>query len=420
MLVSEAAVEAVLPLTKGRILVDQQGNVNTGLALANASPEDATVRLVLRDAHGFETGSSQIDLPAGHHMSRFVNELLPQATAGFLGSLTFETDDQSPLAAVTIRLSTNRHGEPVFATLPVVAMAGSEATPAEDQNRIIFPHIGAGGILSTQILLINTTPDRVKGSIALVGTNGQPLEMELDEVGGSEFFYDILGNGIFLGTLRTSEEILQGYTIITPLEGTGLPSGTAVFQFRDADDLLVSEAGVAATLPTQTVRIFVDTLATQTGLAFALPEGAGVASAPTLPQGPHEISFELFDLLGNSLGTRTLEMSSGAKTALFTDDIRLFPNVASGFQGILEVKSPIPMVAVTLKFTVNATARETCLLQIPSTTGSGASTRPVKSSKPWQETVNSSAVAVGSRTAQRLKPAWEIPAGWLLMRMETS
>ena len=304
VLVSEAAIEALLPLARGRILVDQQGSVNTGFALANPSPVDASVTLVLRDENGIEVGSRPIDLPAGHHLSQFVNELLPQATVGFLGSLTFETDEESPLGAVTIRLSSNRHGEPLFATLPVVAMAGADASTAGNQGQLFFPHIGAGGILSTQILLINTFPDRVRGSISLIGTEGQALEMNLDGVAGSEFSYDIAGNGVFRGTLRGSEDILQGYAIVTASEGDGLPSGTAVFQYRDATDQLVSEAGVAATPPTQNVRIFVDTHNTQTGLAVALPESAGIASARTHRQGSHDVTFELFDLQGNPLGLR--------------------------------------------------------------------------------------------------------------------
>ena len=50
---------------------------------------------------------------------------------------------------------------------------------------------------------------------------------------------------------------------------------------------------------------------------------------------------------------RTLQLDSRAQTAFFTNDARLFPDLAPGFQGILAVKSPVPIVPVTLKFSVN-------------------------------------------------------------------
>lgn len=60
-----------------------------------------------------------------------------------------------------------------------------------------------------------------------------------------------------------------GYTVVRAEEGTPLPIASAVFQFRNQDGVLVSEAGVEAVEPIGWGRIFVDQGDTRTGVALA-------------------------------------------------------------------------------------------------------------------------------------------------------
>ncbi len=166
VLVTEAGVAAVQPIGRGRIFVD--GQIPTGLALANPSGNDLVASLTLRDAAGNMVDEAQLQLLAGRHTARFASDLFGPLGEDFIGSLTFDTGAAEGVGALTIRQGTNRHGEPLFANLPVAEL-GDEQAPTGSPLKLFFPQIRAGGILSTQILLINPTSETLSGEIQLTG-----------------------------------------------------------------------------------------------------------------------------------------------------------------------------------------------------------------------------------------------------------
>ena len=90
VLVWEAGVAAVEPLSAGRIFVDQRDDGRTALALASPSQEGVIVTLILRDASGAEVDRRNEPLAPHQHQSLFVDELF-STTENFTGSLTFQT-----------------------------------------------------------------------------------------------------------------------------------------------------------------------------------------------------------------------------------------------------------------------------------------------------------------------------------------
>ena len=78
ILVAEVGVEAVEPIRRGRIFVDQDGT-RTGLALANSGDQSVTAALILRNAAGLEIDQSQLILEPREHIAVFVDELFPGA-----------------------------------------------------------------------------------------------------------------------------------------------------------------------------------------------------------------------------------------------------------------------------------------------------------------------------------------------------
>jgi hypothetical protein len=154
VLVSQAGAAASGPIRMGRIFVDEAGT-QTGFAFVNASTQTATVILVLRNVAGDEIDRTSIQLAAGAYSSRYVREFFPKAVAGFVGSLTFASDQ--PVAALTLRENRNSRGEPLYATLPVVDLSLSSTDP------LIIPHIAAGSGYTTQLVLINKTAERLSG-----------------------------------------------------------------------------------------------------------------------------------------------------------------------------------------------------------------------------------------------------------------
>ena len=349
ILVAEAGVEAVEPIRRGRIFVDAA--VPTGLALANPSGNAVTATLTLRDADGAEVDQKPLMIPAGEHRARFVSEaaLFGALDESFVGSLTFETDT-SGLASLTLRQSTNAHDEGLLATLPVAELEEPPqitSTPEEHGSQgegiipaLIFPHLGAGGILSTQIILINPTSQALSGEIRLTGSNGLALELLLDGEPGSVFPYALAPNGVFQGTLTSSTDIFTGYAVITVDQGNGIPSGTAIFQFRDTLGNLVSEAGVGAVLPTTRARIFVDTIDTRTGVAIASPGN-----------GPTEVTLRLLDRNGLEFAQTTRELAADGHLPIFVDE--LFEDLPVGFTGVLQIEAEVAIVPITLKLTIN-------------------------------------------------------------------
>ena len=344
ILVAEVGVEAVEPIRRGRIFVDQDGT-RTGLALANSGDQSVTAALILRNAAGLEIDQSQLILEPREHIAVFVDELFPGALEDLTGSLTFETEaEEQRLAAVTLRQSNNVHGEPLLATLPVADLSELiAAATLQTPDSIVFPHIGAGAspnvILSTQIVLINPSSERLSGEIRLTASDGTPLQGELGGMVGSEFAYELEPEGTYRTTLTSSQAVVTGYAVVSLEEGSVLPVGTAIFQFRDDGGSLVSEAGVGATLPTTPARIFVDTVRTETGVAIASPGN----DAST-------VTFELLDRNGFSIDSVDIEIPAAGHLALFANELFLLP---LGFTGLMEIRSQVPMVPITLKLTTN-------------------------------------------------------------------
>ncbi len=346
-LVSEAGIEAVEPVGWGRIFVDQ-GDTRTGVALANASLDPLTLDLVLRDDDGLFVAQTNIPLGAQEQLPRFIDELFEDLPPGFrLGSLTIRTQPpEGRVAAVTLRGSPNDHGESIFATLPVVDLdlpANAEA-PAGDSS-LVFPHIGAGVVsatstLSTQVILINPSESlTLKGRIRLIDSQGTPLRLELAGTTDSDFPYELGPNQVFKGTLRSSGAAVAGYAQVTVEEGILLPSGTAIFQFKDGSGNLISEAGVGARAATDRARLFVDTVDTRTGVALA---SAG-NDATT-------VRLELRDRSGFLLASALREVAAEGHLALFADELFGTP---AGFTGVLEIHSLVPVVPITLKLSQN-------------------------------------------------------------------
>jgi hypothetical protein len=117
------------------------------------------------------------------------------------------------------------------------------------------------------------------------------------------------------------------------------PTGSAVFQFK-ADVFVVTEAGVGASKATPLARVFVDNVASYTGVAIASVGGQ-----------PAEALFSLLDSAGFTLRTATRTLPPGGHVAVFAHE--LFPGLSETFTGLMEVRSASPVNPITLKLTFN-------------------------------------------------------------------
>jgi hypothetical protein len=344
IVVSEAGVGAAEPIRSGRIFVDEVAT-RTGLALVNTSAlQAAALTFTLRDSTGVQVDQTTASLGAKQHLARFVDELFKSGkAAGLRGSLTVESSQ--PVAAVTLREKPNQFGEHLYTTLPVVDLSAPLST-----GSIVFPHIAAGGGYTTELLLINPGTQAMRGDVRFYGSDGQPLSLQNGGQTVSQIAYNIAANGTFRAVVD-STALQSGWATAIPAVGTSAPSGSVIFQYS-VNNQVVTEAGVAATLPTPTARVFVDNAGTHTGIAIANPS---ISTA--------EVALTLMDRTGVALDTENRSLPPGSHMALFADE--LFPSsVADGFTGLLEIRSSVDVSAVTLKLTTNGT-RDLVITTLP-------------------------------------------------------
>ncbi len=332
VLVSQAGVDAGTPTSAGRIFVDES-DAKTSIALVNPTPGVAHTMLVLRDSAGNQVQSIPLSLTPGQHVARYVTELFPGIPTGFVGSLSFQSDQ--PLAALTLCETRNRYDEPVYATLPVV-----DLTAAQLSGGFIFPQIAVGSGFTTDLILVNRSDQKVTGQIKLTASDGTPLLAEVSGSAATELSYEISPQGAFKAELNGVADVTTGYATITPAAGSSAPAGAAVFKYK-IDNQMVTEAGVLQATPTTAARIFVDQNRTRTGLAIANPG--------TLPA---TLTLTLTDYLGKQEPPSTIGLDAGTHFSKFVDEI--FTGLNDGFTGVLDIRSDVPVASVTLRVTVNS------------------------------------------------------------------
>ena len=116
-----AGVGATSPIGSAIIPVRRSvvNDLSTGVAVASTG-ESATLNCVLRDRGGdpVPNGAGQISLLANGHLSRFIQELFPEAdTVQFNGVLTLVAQDGGEFAATAIEFGSGR-----FTTIPVTPL----------------------------------------------------------------------------------------------------------------------------------------------------------------------------------------------------------------------------------------------------------------------------------------------------------
>ena len=369
----QAGVPASEWLTEATLFVDSLGDLETGLAIVNVSDRQdfpaglqppigttavpagrpGEMLLKLFDQQFTLLGETILELEAGQHLATFVSQLFPDVAAEMQGVLTVGSLD--PIALVTLRQNDSPGVEfpgevPTLAAFPVLEGKALESEGPEPQGavpvQLFFAQIGNGQVgaigVQTAINLANVSAGQIPVQLDFFDSNGLPLVLTIDGLGTESTFNFVLGSGqsTVLGT--TGQGAIQvGYARVTSVEGLG---GSAVFSRVDLPSgLLETESGVPASQPANSFSLFVDTTGNaETGLALANPAPGPAGGPPTI------LDLKLLDMAGQEIGSRELELATGQHTAQFVT--QLFPEVEGidNMRGLLQVSSPVPIVAVTL------------------------------------------------------------------------
>jgi hypothetical protein len=210
---------------------------------------------------------------------------------------------------------------------------------------LYFPQFVDGGGYTTSIFLLNTSLVVETGRLAFFGGDSAPLAVNTaDATTGSAPDYSIQPGGVFvLQTGGTPGNSSSGWVRVIPDANSWSPAGAGLFSFSKGGTR-VSESGIPAVTPTTHARIFIDQSGNHgTGLAIANPGNSAIT-----------VTLKAFQCDGSTpAGNSTdLSLEVGRHDARFVS--QLIPELPRRFTGILDVSSPIPFAALTMRSLTNS------------------------------------------------------------------
>ncbi len=349
VLIAEAGVPASEPLQEGRIFAEVDGNVNTGLAIANPNNALATIGFYFTDAGGERFGEGSFELGGHEQTAKFLNQAPFNGGDEVLGTFTFTSS--VPIAVIALRGLTNRDGEFLMTTLPVAPLR-----PASRASRdtVYFPHFTDGNGWTTQVILVNPTDTRIAGTVEFIGQGSDtmaadPVVLTLDDGRtGSRFSYSIPPRASYrIVTSNPSGGVTSGSVRATPNRGNAAPSGLVVFSFASGSKT-VSEAGVPALPAGSAFRVYVELSGTpnepgsiRTGLAIT-------NTADT----DNSVTLEVMHLDGSmAVAPVSFSLAPSGQVARFIDDI--IDSLPAEFSGVVRVTSTEDVAIVGLRLRYN-------------------------------------------------------------------
>jgi hypothetical protein len=325
-LLSEAGVDASLPLREFVVPVDTTSDLNTGLALMNPWQVEASVHVKLADDSGHETAQADLVIAPGEHRAAFVagtRQLFP-AAAAFRGTLAVRSSSRLP--ALTLR----QISRPLsYTTLPVVH-SGSV------RHLQVLPHIATGlfdgGSFKTSFLILNPNPMPADITLSLTKSDGTPFRTVLQDKGpGSSFDLKLPPNGSVCLRTDGSGPLTVGAASVSsdvPVDAAG------IFSVFDSQGRFQTEAGVGAVRASSSFTLPVDVTGDfNTGVAFFNPGARSV-----------QLGLRLIGEDGRLIGEYPqFSLPAGNHRAIFISE--LFPGTAD-FRGSLAVSGGMAAAVV--------------------------------------------------------------------------
>jgi hypothetical protein len=335
VLVTEAGVGASTLLESFVVPAEVTAELNTGLALFNPGPGDASADLILRDTAGTEAGRVSMSIPAGRHVARFVvgpGQLFP-SVAAFHGTLAIASS--AGVSALALRQNSNPLA---YTSLPAVPLFGQWQT-------LYLPQVANGsfdrGSFRTSFTLLNPEAVVANVHLSLSRSDGAPFPVTLPGYGtGSSFDIRIEPRGSAFLQTDGIGPLTAGAATISSDRYVG---AAGIFTVLDNQGRFQTEAGVATVPPSFQFTLPVDSTAGfDTGVALFNP--GSTAEAFTL---------KLLSQDGDVRETTgSVQLDPAKHTARFVSEF--FPGL-SGFRGSLSVISHGAQGVAAMTLRQNAT-----------------------------------------------------------------
>jgi uncharacterized repeat protein (TIGR01451 family) len=360
--VSEAGVPASPPTRSARLFIDYRSHVgingdrenagsnqvSTGLAAVNRGLSEAHLSYWLRDSSGKILATGQGTLPQGAHRALFIHELneiapdftFPSDFSTATGWGTLEIGSDQPLSILGLRLTTNQLGETLLTTTAI-----SELTGIVNSGPLFFPQLVEGGGYQTSIVLLNNSNAAEAGTLRVFDNQGSPLTVRQDggpAASASAFAYTIPPHGFYVfQTAGSQATVVAGWAEVNPDAGSSTPVGMGLLSYT-TKGILRSETGIPSAVPTTHARLYVDRSGGHnTGVAMSAPSATGV-----------QVTLKAFQVDGTTpAGRGILDLAGHGHDARFANEF--IPALPEGFTGVLDLSSPSPFVALTLRALTN-------------------------------------------------------------------
>ncbi len=365
VVVSEAGVPASPPTLHGRIFIDFRTavsaassqfpagtiSIDTGVALVNRGTGTAHISFSMQDATGAGVpgGSGAGTLAQGAHTAVFIDQLgtlaagfsLPASfsTTTMFGSLDISSDQL--LSILALHMTVNQRGDVLMTSTPMADMTQPASTAP-----LYFPQFADGGGYNTMLILLNSTNSVETGKLDWFSDVGSAAAVQ--QVGGnfgSTFPYSIPAGGIFVfQTAGLPSSVQAGSVQAIPDTGSNAPVGAGVFSLTQGG-ALVTRSGIPSAAPTTHARIYVDTSGGHdTGLAIANPSASGLTVTVSA------LADDGVTPVGTSNGP--VQIPADGHAAAFAE--QFISGLPAGFTGVLDVSSPQPFAALTVRSLTNA------------------------------------------------------------------
>jgi len=345
IIVSETGVPASAPVTSGRIYVNVNGPVNTGIAFANPNQTGAVISFYFTDLNGNTVNQGSFTLNGYSQIAAFMNQAPFNASGSMEGTFTFTSS--GPVGAIALRGLINQRGEFIMSTLPVSPLP---ATPVSEP--VVLPQFADGGGWTTQIILTNLYDTPVSGQLQFFGpgSTSQPgpvLTMTVNGVTANSFSYTIQGRSsarfVTAGNSTNGPQSTQvGSVQLTSNDGL-TPTMSGVFSYN-YNGITVTEAGISAApagVSFQVYGVLNTTDSIQSGVALANPSAS-----------PVTVSVQAVGLNATPQSP-VLTLTLPAKGQLSQFIGQLFPSLTAPFEGFFTITASAPIGVTALRTRYN-------------------------------------------------------------------
>ena len=312
ILISETASRASATIQHGSIYVDAASGVRTGLAIANAGTNDAIISFSFTAADGTTSGQGSIVVPARTQIAQFV-DVRPGDFGPRKAVLTF--DSSSPVFVGAFRALTNERSEFIASALPVIDSNISQGT-------ILIPQFADGGGWTTQIVMINSSTQIMRGDLQFVDQETRAVTNSLSYSIAPQGYYSFQSAGTGLSTQ-------SGFVRVVPLNSGNAPGTFAIFSARKSG-ITVTETVLPATAGSTSYRVYTENSPTvQTAIIIANPS-----------VDPVTVTVEATTLSGASANlTGLLTIPGNGQILTLEGQIPGFEKIEASFEGVLRIST---------------------------------------------------------------------------------